>query len=132
MCFDKAMKKLSFFPNFATNVLSLTTSKVPVSLSGHSRNLVINGCKSYTYQQNCWNRDKNLKLLWRNSKTIAEMYSEPCQTSRMQRFAKAILAFSAPCYTFDKNLNMSLKCMPGKEFKTTFKGNFYLLPSGSI
>ena len=132
MCFDKAMKKLSFFPNFATNVLSLTTSKVPVSLSGHSRNLVINGCKSYTYQQNCWNRDKNLKLLWRNSKTIAEMYSEPSQTSRMQRFAKAILAFSAPCYTFDKNLNMSLKCMPGKEFKTTFKGNFYLLPSGSI
>ena len=132
MCFDKAMKKLSFFPNFATNVLSLTISKVPVSLSGHSRNLVINGCKSYTYQQNCWNRDKNLKLLWRNSKTIAEMYSEPSQTSRMQRFAKAILAFSAPCYTFDKNLNMSLKCMPGKEFKTTFKGNFYLLPSGSI
>lgn len=133
MCFDKAMKKLSFFPNFATNVLSLTTSKVPVSLSGHSRNLVIrNGCKSYTYQQNCWNRDKNLKLLWRNSKTIAEMYSEPSQTSRMQRFAKTILAFSAPCYTFDKNLNMSLKCMPEKEFKITFKGNFYLFPLGSI
>ena len=133
MCFDKTMKKLSFFPNFVTNVLSLTTSKVPVPLSGHSRNLVIrNGCKSYTYQQNYCNRDKNLKLLWRSSKTIAEMYSEPSQTSRMERFAKTILAFSAPCYTFDKNLNMSLKCMPEKEFKTTFKGNFYSFPLGSI
>ena len=103
MCFDKTMKKLSFFPNFVTNVLSLTTSKVPVPLSGHSRNLVIrNGCKSYTYQQNYCNRDKNLKLLWRSSKTIAEMYSEPSQTSRMERFAKTILAFSAPCYTLTR------------------------------
>ena len=60
------------------------------------------------------------------------MYSEPSQTSRMQPFAKTILAFSAPCYTFEKNLNMSLNCIPEKEFKTTFKGNFYLFLSGSI
>ena len=94
LCFDKNTEKVTFFPYFATNILSLATSKVPVPLSGHSRNLVTrNNCTFYTYQQNYSNRDKNLKSLWRNSKTIAETYSEPSQTFKMELFAKTVYGF---------------------------------------
>ena len=37
------------------------------------------------------------------------MYSEPCQTSKIEHFAKKLFLQNAPSYMFDRVLNTSLK-----------------------
>ena len=41
---------------------------------------------------------------------ITEVYSEPCQTSKMERFGKTIFSQNTPSLMFDRVLNMPLYC----------------------
>ena len=44
----------------------------------------------------------SLKVLLRSNHSQAEAYSEPCQTSKMELFAKIVTSFRAPT-VFSKN-----------------------------